>query len=243
MFQVTIFAIISGSSLVLGALVGIYFKLKQKTIAAFLAFGSGVLICAITFGLMEEAFKHGGFDAVIIGFLLGGLAFIGGDYLIHKMGGRKHHRHQLKNQPSDTVGAMITLGAVLDGIPESIALGISLFNNQGVGLLMLAAIFLSNFPESISSIGGLLKEGFSKNKILGMWLAVGFVSALATVLSFVFLPDINPNTIGILESFAAGAILVMLADSMMPEAYKEGGFLVGLLTLLGFLVAFVMSRF
>ncbi len=243
MFQVTIFAIISGSSLVLGALVGIYFKLKQKTIAAFMAFGSGVLICAITFGLMEEAFKRGGFDAVIIGFLLGGLAFIGGDYLIHKMGGRKHHRHQLKNQPSDTVGAMITLGAVLDGIPESIALGISLFNNQGVGLLMLAAIFLSNFPESISSIGGLLKEGFSKNKILGMWLAVGFVSALATVLSFVFLPDINPNTIGILESFAAGAILVMLADSMMPEAYKEGGFLVGLLTLLGFLVAFVMSRF
>ncbi len=243
MFQVTIFAIISGSSLVLGALVGIYFKLKQKTIAAFMAFGSGVLICAITFGLMEEAFKRGGFDAVIIGFLLGGLAFIGGDYLIHKMGGRKHHRHQLKNQPSDTVGPMITLGAVLDGIPESIALGISLFNNQGVGLLMLAAIFLSNFPESISSIGGLLKEGFSKNKILGMWLAVGFVSALATVLSFVFLPDINPNTIGILESFAAGAILVMLADSMMPEAYKEGGFLIGMLTLLRFLVAFVMSRF
>jgi zinc transporter, ZIP family len=242
MFQLLIFSAINGLSLALGSATGIFFKLKQKTIAAFMAFGAGVLICAITFGLMEEAFKHGGFDAVITGFILGGAVFIGGDYLIHKMGGRKHKRKPLMKQTGDTNGAVIVLGSVLDGIPESVALGIAIFSNQGTGMLMLAAIFLSNFPESISSVGGLKREGFSKRKIFLMWLAVGIVMALMTFFSFIFLHGINPNTIGIFEAFAAGAILAMLADGMMPEAYEEGGFSIAALTILGFITAFVISR-
>ncbi len=107
----------------------------------------------------------------------------------------------------------------------------------------MVAIVLTNFPESISSLSGLQKEGFSKAKIYIMWAIVGLLSATIAIASFVFLHDINPNTIGILEAFAAGAILAMLADTMMPEAYEEGGFTIGLLTGFGFLIALVLSRY
>jgi zinc transporter, ZIP family len=242
MFLVSIFAVLSGFSLTIGAVLGNNLKFKRRTIAAFMAFGSGVLICALTFGLMEEAFKHGGFDAVIFGFLFGGLLYIGSDWLIHWFGGRKHKRRQHSNAKRDANGLMITFGSVLDGIPEAIALGISLFANQAVGFMMVTAIVISNIPESISSIPGLKKEGFSKKQILSIWISVGAAVALATILSYLFLHDLDLNTIGILESLAAGAILAMLADSMMPEAYEKGGYTIGFLTILGFLVAFIMSR-
>jgi len=244
MENVILLSTIIGFSLVIGALVGLYFKLKQQTVAGFLAFGSGVLICALTFGLMEQAFLHGGFDAVIIGFLLGGLIFVGMDYLLHLYGARKHKRRTLLPADKKSNGALIIVGSVLDGIPESLALGIALFNNSsGVGILMAAAIFLSNFSEGISSVNGLLKEKFSKKTIILMWIFVGLFCALVTVLGYYFLNDLDPNNIGVLEAFAAGAILAMLADSMMPEAYEEGGFSIAILTVLGFLTAFIISRY
>ncbi len=243
MTQAILYGAISGLSLIVGAFVGLTFHLKQKVVAAFMAFGSGVLICALTFGLMEEAFNYGGFDAVIIGFLAGGVVFIGGDYLLHIYGGRKHKRRPLYQPKRDAGGQVITLGAVLDGIPESVALGIALFNSAATGFLMLVAIFLSNFPESISSLAGLKNEGFKNKRIYLLWGIAGVATLAVTVISYQFLHGLPRNTIGVLEAFAAGAILAMLADSMIPEAYEEGGTAVGLLTVLGFLVAFILSRF
>ena len=242
MTQVFVFALINSFSLIAGAFIGTYFHLQQKTIAAVMAFGSGVLICALTFGLMEEAFNHGGFDAVIIGFITGGLLYLLGDWAIHYLGGRKHKRHQHISTKHGGSGLMIALGSTLDGIPEAMALGIALFANQTLGLIMIAAIVISNIPESIASVSGLKKENFSKKHIFSIWISVGIAVALATILSFIFLHDLNPNTIGILESLAAGAILAMLAGSMMPEAYEEGGYTVSILTIIGFLVTFVISR-
>jgi len=243
MAQVILFGAISGLSLVLGSLMGTIFHLKQRTIAFFMAFGSGVLICALTFGLMEEAFKHGGFDAIIIGFLAGGATFILGDYLIYNWGGRKHKKHQHFVSEKEATQTSITLGVIIDGIPESIALGVSLFANKSLGILMLVAIILSNFPEGISSVPGLKKIGFSKLKIFSIWTIVALLSTAIVILSFIFLSDLNLNNLGIIEAFAAGAILAMLADSMMPEAYEEGGFSIGLATILGFLTAFIVSKF
>ena len=242
MTQVVIISLINGVSLIAGVLIGIYFHLKQKTIAAVMAFGSGVLICALTFGLMEEAFGHGGFDAVIIGFLVGGLLYTIGDWVIHYLGGRKHKRHQHSEAKGSTNGIMIAIGSTLDGVPESIALGLALFSNQTVGLMMIAAIVISNVPESIASVGGLKKEKFSTKNIFLIWASIGIAVTLATILSFVFLHNLSSNTIGILESLAAGAILAMLAGSMMPEVYEEGGYAVSMLTIVGFLVTFVISR-
>ena len=237
-----IYGICSSFSLVIGALFGLQLHFKQKTIASIMAFGSGVLICALTFGLIDEAFLHGGFDAVIIGFLFGGVVFILGDYLLWLLGARKHRRKQFIKSQNDATGPAITLGAILDGIPESIALGITLYVGRGIGLLMLVAIIISNLPEGIASVPGLLKMGFSKAKILGIWLLVGVLLSAIVIMSYLFLHDISQNNIGLIEAFAAGAILAMLADSMIPEAYEEGGFSIGLLTLLGFLTAFVISK-
>ena len=237
-----IYSFLAGFSLILGVIIGTVFKISQKVIAAIMAFGSGVLICALTFGLMEEAFKHGGFDAIAIGFLIGGVVFIGGDFLVHRYGGRNHKKKKHFKTVRDTNGKAIILGAALDGIPESIALGLSLLEKNGIGLLMLAAIFLSNLPESISSIDDLRKEGISTKQIYFTWSIVSISSIGAAILSFFFLKNISLNLRGIIEAFASGAILAMLADSMMPEAYEEGGYLIGFLTMLGFLTAFILSK-
>ena len=242
MTRVLIFAFLSGFSLILGTIIGTSLKIPQKVLAAIMAFGSGVMICALTFGLMEEAFKHGGFDAVIIGFLVGGLVFILGDFLIHRFGGRSRKRRKPFKIIRDTNGKAIVIGALLDGIPESVALGVSLLSKNGIGLLMATAIFLSNFPESISSIDDLKKEGFSKKKIYFIWIIVGVIVMATAVLSYLFLEKLNLNTLGIIESFASGAILAMLADSMMPEAYEDGGYLIGILTVFGFLTAFILFK-
>lgn len=240
--NVFLFAIITGIALILGALIGLFFKFKQNHIAMIMAFGSGMLICTLTFGLMEEAFNLGGFDAIILGFLTGGLVFIGGDYLLHYFGGRRHKRIQLFKPAKETNGKLIVLGSVLDNIPESIALGLAIANGQNIGLLLVVAIFIANFAESISSISGLIKEKFSRIIICLMWTVVGLITVFFVIFSYHFLGDLSNNTIGIAESFAAGAILVMLADSMIPEAFKEGGFGIALLTLLGFLSAFILTR-
>jgi ZIP family zinc transporter len=233
---------LTGFSLILGVILGTTLKIGQKIIAAIMAFGSGVLICALTFGLMEDAFKHGGFDAVIIGFLLGGVVFISGDVLIHRHGGRNHKRKAHHPSVKETNGQAIILGSLLDGIPESTALGVALLSKNGIGLLMLVAIFLSNLPESLSSIDDLRREGYSQKRIYLSWSIVSILVASSVVLSFLFLEKLDLNALGIIESFASGAILAMLADSMMPEAYEEGGFLIGFLTMLGFLTAFVLSK-
>ncbi len=240
--KVFLYASLTGFSLILGVIIGTTLKISQKVIAAIMAFGSGVLICALTFGLMGEAFKNGGLDAIIIGFLLGGLVFISGDFLIHRIGGRNHKRKAYSKLTRETNGKAIVLGSLLDGVPESMALGVALLSKNGIGLLMLVAIFLSNLPESLSSINGLQKEGFSKQRIYLSWSIVSICVTSSVVLGFLFLEKLDLNALGIIESFASGAILTMLADSMMPEAYEDGGFLIGFLTMLGFLTAFILSK-
>lgn len=234
---------LSGLALIAGAFIGTYFNLSQKVIARFMAFGAGVLVCALTTGLMEDAFIFGGFDAVTIGFFMGGLAFVGGDYLLHLRGGRNHKRRKMIETGAATNGKAITWGAILDGIPESAALGISLFAGHGKAFLVAMAIIISNLPEGISSVTGLHKEGYSNKKIYITWATVALTVLLVTVFSNLLLHDIDPNNIGIIEAFAAGAILAMLADTMMPEAYEEGGFSIGILTVLGFLTAFILGKF
>ena len=242
MTLVIFYAVISGFSLLIGAVAASIFNFRQRTVAAIMAFGSGTLICALTFGLMEEAFKHGGFDAIIAGFLLGGASFIAGDFLIHWYGGRNHRRKKAFQSSAETNGPVIALGSILDGVPESSALGIALINPSGIGLLMVVAIFLSNLPESITSTNGFKKEGISKRQTFLMWFIVSSVVTLTTIFSYVFLKNLDPNTLGIIESFAAGAILAMLADSMIPEAYEEGGLPIASLTILGFLATFILSK-
>jgi len=239
MNKVIIYGLISTVPLIIGAWAGTIFNLKAKFIGMISAFGAGAMIAALTFGLMEESFKLGGLDNSIFGFVLGGVLFTIGDLIIVKIGGRGHRRFY---DVEASTGWGIVLGAALDGIPESIALGIGLLLNSKVGLLVLLAIFLSNLPEAISSAYDLKRVGKSIKTIIYTWSLVAFFGFVFVILGYLIFAHISPNITATFESLAAGAILAMLATTMMPEAFKESGADSSLATVLGFLVIFILSK-
>ncbi len=239
MLEAAFWGFVGGFSLVLGAAAGLMFPTSQRVIGLIMAFGGGVLISALAFELTEEAFLVGGADAVAIGLAAGSLAFFVGDWVIDHRGG--NHRKRSGGQNKESGGTAIVLGALMDGIPESIAIGISLLAGNGVGIAMVAAVFLSNIPEALSASTGMRKDGRSPAYILVLWSGVMLASIVAAALGYAFLGDASANVIAGIQAFAAGAILTMLADTMMPEAFEHGGTVVGLLTVLGFASAFFLS--
>ena len=204
-----------------------------------MGFGAGVLISAVAFDLVEEAAdKASGQGAVIAGLFAGCLVFFGGDWLIDRLGGGGR-----KNATGSQEGGSalaIVLGTVLDGIPESMVIGLTIYEGGAVGAAYLTAVFISNLPEAISSTSGLVSGGWRKSRILWMWIAIALVSGLASVAGYGLFQSASPDVVAFVLAFAAGAILTMLADTMMPEAYEHGGKLVGVVTTLGFAVAFVI---
>jgi ZIP family zinc transporter len=230
---------LAASSLVIGAVVAIVLHISLRTIGLIMAFGSGVLISAVAFDLVQEAVdKSSGHGWVAGGFFAGCLVFFGGDWLIGRMGGS-----QRKDPSGDQEGGSalsIVLGSVLDGIPESMVIGLTIFEGGAVGAAYLAAVFISNLPESISSTSGLVTSGWKKSRILWMWIAIALLSGVASLAGYGLFQNSSPDTVAFVLAFAGGAILTMLAETMMPEAYEHGGKLVGVVTTLGFAVAFTI---
>jgi ZIP family zinc transporter len=248
MLQALFFGLLAGSAVFFGALVGIYTKINKKTIAAIMAFGSGVLISALSLDLMEEANASGGFIAVSIGFVLGGLFYVIGDYFIDNAGGhaRKSVHSKLHNKRNPGVvaisGMALFLGAMLDGIPESSAIGINLLSGTNMGILLLVAVFLSNFPEGASGAIGMKQAGKSNKYILVLWFSTVLISGLSAFVGYTFLGHSSEHFQAATMAFAAGAILAMITDTMIPEAFERGGRFVALMAVFGFLVAFIISR-
>jgi len=239
MTNVIIYGVISVFPLILGSFLGAYLNLKEKLIGIVAAFGAGTLIAAITFGLMEEAFQLGGLDSSIVGFLIGGIAFIIGDMIIIQVGGRGHKRY---HSAQNSTGWGIVLAAVLDGIPESFALGISLALNSKLGLLVLVAIIFNNLPEAISSAYDLRHARKSIKEIILIWSIVALAGLLSVIAGFLVFASISPDVTAMFEAIAAGAVLAMLAVTMMPEAYRESYMGAALGTLGGFLLIFILSK-
>ena len=235
MSEAFLWGVIAASSLLLGGLIVMWKPVRQGTLGLIMAFGAGVLISAVAYELVAEAIETGGeYWPVALGLAVGALTFYAGDWCIDRMGGENRKSSE---QESGGSALPLTLGIVLDGIPESITLGLTLLTGAGVSVAMLAAVFLSNLPESMAATVGFEKSGRSRSWVIGLWLAVIGVSGLASFAGYVLLDTASDQTIAFVLAFAAGAVLTMLADTMMPEAFKYGGKAVGLLTTLGFAVA------
>jgi len=233
--------LLGASSLVLGAVGALAFPVRRRWVALLMAFGAGALISALAFDLTEEAFSHGGTATVALGLALGALTFFGGDQLLARRGAARRGDEMASAATGN--GPAIVLGALLDGIPESVVLGSTLLGGAGIGVPFLAAVFISNVPESWSAAVDLRHEGHSVRWIMGLWVVVAAVSGLAAGLGYGILGQMGGSAlVPFIQSFAAGAILTMLADTMIPEAFDEGGNLTGLATVLGFAAAFFLSR-
>jgi len=237
-----LWGLLSGSALVLGAAVAWWSRIPVRIIAAIMAFGSGVLISALSFELMDEALRRGGFAATAAGFIAGAAAYTAANVAISRRGA-KHRKRSGDQQPEDAgSGLAIAVGALLDGIPESTVIGVSLLAGQGVSLVAVIAIFLSNVPEGLSSAAGMKKAGRSALYVFGVWTAIAVVSGLASLVGYLAFDGASPAIVAATEAVAAGAILAMIADTMIPEAFAATHDYSGFITVSGFLAAFALSK-
>ena len=232
---------LAASSLVLGALIGLVRPWPSRAVGAVLGFGAGALISAVSFDLAEEGVRLGGADSVAMGLVLGALTYYVADRVIE----RPAHLRGRKPLPAPAggpnTGSALALGAFLDGIPEQLVLGIGLIPGQGVSIGLLAAIFASNLPEAVGSASAMKAAGHSAWAVMRLWTLVAVICTLATVVGFAIADTASGNLVGVVNGFAAGALLVMLIDTMIPEAVLKAGKIAGLVTVLGFAVAAALS--
>ena len=207
-----------------------------------MAFGAGVLISAVAYDLVADAFESSaGNGSLALGLAAGALTFYAGDAVIDSMGGDKRKSMTPAPGPGTGSALAIVLGIVLDGIPESAVIGLGLLSGEGVSVAVIAAVFLSNLPEAIAATTGLSRGGWASRNIIGLWVLVAAVSGLASLLGYALFDSAGASAQAFVLAFAAGAILTMLVDTMIPEAFADGGDLVGLATVLGFASAFFLT--
>ena len=242
MIEAFLWGAFASASLLVGGLVALNLPLSKRVIGLVMAFGAGVLISALAYELFLEATQTTDRARIAAGGLFGGsLTFYIGDTLIDRMGG--DGRKSMGGKQAGGVALAIVLGIVLDGIPESAVIGVDLRAGEGIGVAFIAAVFLSNLPEAAAASTGLAASGWTVGRIYLLWVAVALVSGLASALGYVVVGGAGPDATAFILAFAAGAILTMLADTMMPEAFEQGGKAAGLLTTLGFALAFAISSF
>jgi ZIP family zinc transporter len=218
---------VAASSLVIGALLALVRDWPDKLVGHVLAFGAGALISAVSFELAEDGIEVGGGAAVGIGLAVGALTYFVLDL-------------RLESRSGSGPATALALGAFLDGIPEQLVLGLGIAVGGDVGVGLLAAIFVSNLPEAIGSASEMRRHGRDGATVIRLWCAVAFVCALSSLIGYALADSLSGELQGGLNGFAAGALLVMLADSMIPEARKAGR-TAGLATALGFAVAAGLS--
>ena len=231
--------------MVIGAAVGYFVKVRARIVAGVMAFGSGVLLSALSFELMEEAFQQAGLAATATGFLLGAVIYTVANRVLATWGA-KHRKRSGGQQPSEEdqsgSGTAIAVGALLDGVPESIAIGLSILHGGAVSVATVTAVFLSNLPEGLSSAAGMQRAGRSAAYVFGVWTAIAIMCGLASLAGYVVFDELSPFVVAATTAVAAGAMLAMIIDTMIPEAFAETHDWTGLIAVFGFLVSFALTE-
>lgn len=243
--QAGLWGALAGAALLVGAAVAWFVRVPPRLVTGVMAFGSGVLISTVAFELVEEAYDAGGFAATAAGFAVGAVVYSAANAALSAQGA--HHRkrsggQQATESDEQGSGAAIAVGALLDGVPESAVIGVSLLGGGGVGLATVAAIFISNLPEGLSSAVGMKRAGRSAAYVFGVWGAIALASGVAALAGYLGGEALGGTGIAALTALAAGAILAMLTDTMIPEAVEGSRNEAGLLAGAGFLTAFALGQ-
>ena len=211
--------------------------LSNRAIGMIMGVGAGALLSAIAYELIPESNLVG--VGVLVAFCGGAVTFFVADWLIDRRGGAD--RKDIAGAQTGGSGAAIFIGTLLDNVPESIILGTTLALGGAINVAFLTAVFASNLPEGVAGTINLKAAGHSRRNIFWMWTLLVTISAMCAGLGFVlihWLPGVDGR---VAQAFAAGAMMTMLADAMMPEAFEHGGMVVGLFTVMGFLAAAILS--
>ncbi|MDG9701494.1 ZIP family metal transporter [Streptomyces sp. DH37] len=239
--------LVAGSVLLVGAVLGYAVRIPRMVIASVMAFGAGVLLSAVSFELIAEAHREAGLTPVVTGTVAGAAAYTVGNIALARRGARHRKRSgHRKQQPSEDrqpgSGLALALGALLDGVPESAVIGVSLAHGGAVSTVTVAAVFISNIPEGLSSSAGMKQAGRGKGYVFGVWGAIAAASTVSAVLGYAVVGGLSPAVVAAVTAVAAGAILAMIADTMIPEAFEDTHLAIGLITVAGFLVSFTLSH-
>lgn len=236
--------LVAGGALVVGALIAWFVEVPSRVVASVMAFGSGVLVSALAFELFQEAADTGGLWPAVLGFVAGAAAYTLANVALARHGA-KHRKRSGDRQPSEDEhggsGLAIAVGALLDGVPESVVLGVSLLAGAGVSTTVVAAVFISNLPEGLSSAAGMKRAGRGPRYVFGVWGAIALLSGLAAAGGYLLLGAASPEAIAVITAVAGGAILTMISDTMIPEAFETAHAWTGVITSLGFLAAAAIS--
>jgi ZIP family zinc transporter len=228
----------AGGALLAGAIVAWVVGVPRRIVAGTMAFGAGVLISALAFDLVLEAQAEGGLVPTVVGFGLGAIVYVVANQLLDRF----DKRNPRGRGEGPGTGTGIAIGALLDGIPESAVLGLSMVGGSGVSVPVLLAIVISNVPEGLSSTAELKADGRSARWVLLLWSGIALSCALASIAGFVLLDDAGGRTTAVITAIAAGAILAMICDTMIPDAFRTTHKLTGLLATLGFLLSYAVHQ-
>ena len=231
-----LWGLVSASSLVVGGVIACWMPLGKRALGLIMGFGAGVLLSAVAYELVYEAVhiaRLSGYPA--LGFFAGAFTFYFADMLIGRLGGRREGEANPAAQSSLVVP--LVLGIILDGVPESVVIGLGVLKGGTVSISMLVAVFMSNLPEAAAGTTGMRDGGWSRTKVLLLWSSIAVVCAFASMAGYALLGNASSHTLAVVQSFAGGAMLMMLANTMIPEAYERAGKLAGVATIMGFALA------